>query len=109
MFLNDFQWNDKIIPWHNLLLLLEGKPVHFSAPKSHFSEDISLDADTPVFATSKHRLGYVRGGTVHERETEIMSVRWNVFTLMQQISEDRQIEMKPCPHCFASLVCGEQT
>ena len=96
IFLNDFRRNDKIIPWHDLLLLLEGEPVHFSAPKSHFSEDILLDADTPVFATSKHRLAYVRDGTVDQRKTEMMSVRWNVFTLTQQISEDRQIEMKPC-------------
>lgn len=109
IFLNDFRWNEKIIPWHDLLLLLEGEPVHFSAPKSHFSEDILLDADTPVFATSKHTLAYVRGGTVDERETEMMSVRWNVFTLTQQISEDRQIRMKPCPHCFASLVCSGQS
>ena len=36
IFFNEFQRNDIIIPWHDLLLL-EGKPVHFSAPKSHFS------------------------------------------------------------------------
>ena len=76
IFLNDFRWNDKIIPWHDLLLLLEGEPVHFSAPKSHFSDDILLHADTPVFATSKHRLTYVRAGTIDERETEMMSVRY---------------------------------
>ena len=108
IFLNDFRWNDKIIPWHDLLLLLEGEPVHFSAPKSHFSEDILLVADTPVFATSKHRLTYVRGGSVDERETEMMAVRWNVFTLTHQISADQQVDMKPCPHCFASLVCDGQ-
>lgn len=106
IFLNDFRWNDKIIPWHDLLLLLEGEPVHFPAPKTHFAEDILLDSDTPVFATSKNRLAYVKGGTVDERETEMMSVRWNVFPLTQQISEDRQMDIKPCPHCFACLVCN---
>ena len=44
IFFNGFQRNDIIIPWHDLLLL-EGKPVHFPAPKSHFSYDILLDAD----------------------------------------------------------------
>ena len=35
IFLNDFHWSDKIIPWHDLLLLLEGQTVHLPAPKSH--------------------------------------------------------------------------
>jgi hypothetical protein len=108
IFLNDFRWNDKIIPWHDLLLLLEGEPVHFPAPKTHFAEDILFEADTPVFATSKYRLAYITGCTVDERETEMMSVRWNVFSLTHQISEDEQIDIKPCPRCFACLVCIEQ-
>ena len=85
IFLNDFRWNDKIIPWHDLLLLLEGEPVHFPAPKTHFAEDILFESDTPVFATSKNSLAYIKGGTVDERETEMMSVRWNVFSLTQQM------------------------
>ena len=52
IFLNDFHWNEKIIQWHDLLLLLEGKPVHFPAPKTHFAEDVLLESDIPVFATS---------------------------------------------------------
>jgi hypothetical protein len=105
IFLNDFRWSAKIIPWHDLLLLLEGEPVHFPAPKTHFAEDVLFTADTPVFATSKNRLAYVTCGVIEERETEMMSVRWNIFTLSTQIPEDQQIEMKPCPRCFASLIC----
>ena len=87
------------------MLLLEGEPVHFPAPKTHFAEDILFTADTPVFATSKNRLAYVTCGVIEERETEMMSVRWNIFTLSTQVPEDQQIEMKPCPRCFASLIC----
>ena len=32
IFLNDFWWSQAIIPWHDLLLLLEGQLVHFPAP-----------------------------------------------------------------------------
>ena len=49
-----------MIPWHNLLLLLEGEAVHFSVPKTHFAEDILLDSDTPVVATSKSKLILLR-------------------------------------------------
>ena len=35
IFLNDFRWSYKIIPWHDLLLLLEGQTVHLPTPKSH--------------------------------------------------------------------------
>ena len=61
VFLNDFRWSPKIIPWQDLLLMLEGQPVHLPAPKSHFSQDIVFDKDTPIFDTSKHKLVFVRG------------------------------------------------
>ena len=40
IFLNDFRWCGQIIPWHNLLLLLEGQIVRFPAPKTHYAQDI---------------------------------------------------------------------
>jgi hypothetical protein len=101
IFLNDFRWNDKIIPWHDLLLLLEGEPVHFPAPKTHFAEDILFESDTPVFATSKNRLAYIKGGTVDERETEMMSVRWNVFSLTQQMQSSL---IQVFPYCTLIVV-----
>ena len=70
-----------MILWHHLLLLLEGKPVHFSVPKTHFTEDILLESDIPVFATSKYKLAYIRGGCIDALETEMMSVQSNVFSL----------------------------
>ena len=78
--------------------------VHFPAPKTH----ILLDSDTPVFATGKGRLTYVRGGTIDEQETEMMSVCWNEFSFTHQIPEDQQIRINPCPRCFAILVSNMQ-
>ena len=50
-----------MIPWHDLLLMLEGQPVHLPAPKSQFCKDILFDRDKPIFGTSKHELVIVRG------------------------------------------------
>ena len=47
IFLNDFRWSQQLLPWHDLLLLLEGEIVHFPAPKTHFMQDIQLD--TSIF------------------------------------------------------------
>ena len=35
IFLNDFRWDKSVIPWADMLLLLEGQLVHFPAPKTH--------------------------------------------------------------------------
>lgn len=104
LFLNDFRWSAKMIPWHDLLLLLEGQPVHLPAPKTHYSRDLVLDKDTPVFATGKHQLVYVRGGEVDERETEMMTVRWRIFNFFHQIPADDQKVTPQCARCFAKFI-----
>ena len=80
IFLNDFRWCAQIIPWHDFLLLLEGQKVHLPAPKIHFSRDIEFIRDTPIFCTSKEEFSLIRGGVLDQRETEMMRVRWKVFT-----------------------------
>ena len=55
--------------------LSEGQTVHLPAPKSHYTRDITLEKDIPIFCTGKQPLVYISGGSVDERETEMMSVR----------------------------------
>ena len=107
IFLNDFRWSPRIIPWHDLLLMLEGQPVHLPAPKPHFCKDIVFDKDTPIFGTSKHELVFVRGGVVDKRETEMMQLRWRIFHLSRQISQQDQKTVPPCGKCFVRLVLSE--
>ena len=38
IFLNDFRWSEKLIPWSDLLNLLKGEPIHITAPKTHFAQ-----------------------------------------------------------------------
>ena len=90
IFLNDFRWSQALLPWHDLLLLLEGQEVQFTDTKTHFAQDISLIADTPVFCTSKSPLIYAKNGVVDERETSMINVRFNIFQLHYQIPRDLQ-------------------
>jgi len=105
MFLNDFRWSQKILSWKEMLLLLEGQTVHFPAPKSHFSKDICLEKDTPIFATSEEPIKYFGKYNVEdERETEMMNVRWRIFTFTKQIPVEKQTEIPCCAKCFSKLV-----
>ena len=63
--------------------------MHLPAPKTHFTRDIELSADTPVFATSKE-LSISRGGYLDEVETNI--------------KEEKQVNLPPCGKCFSELV-----
>ena len=55
-----------------MLLLLEGQPVHFSAPKTHYVQ--VFDKDMPIFCTTKSEIISVKGGVVDEKETDMMSL-----------------------------------
>ena len=103
--LNDFRWSKEIISWSELLLLLEGQPIHFPAPKTQYGKDICLEKDTPIFATSKYPI--VHSGSYNacdDRETEMMAARWRLFEFHRQIPEAEQKEFKSCAHCFSKLV-----
>ena len=101
----------ELIPWENLLVLLEGGPVHFPTPRNHFVKDIKLDKDTPIFATSKGEIKLCGKYNVSdERENEMMAVCWKIFKLHWQITEAECKEVPACPRCFSELVLlGEIT
>ena len=65
IFLNDFGWCKEIISWKEMLLLLEGQPVHFPASKNHYSKDVCLLSDTPVVTISKSRVVFERNGKLY--------------------------------------------
>ena len=104
IFLNDFRWSQTLIPWHDLLLLLEGQQVNFAAPKSHFAKDITLKKDTPIFCTTKVPLVFVKGGMVDYLETEMMTVRWKIFHFHAQIPPEKQVQYRPCGKCFCRFI-----
>ncbi len=101
---NDFRFNPIIIPWADLLLLLEGQPMHLSTPKTHFAKDIVLESDTPVFCTSKGPILYVKGGSIDDRESEMMRVRWRHIEFRHQIEIEKQKCIQPCAYCFSHFL-----
>ena len=68
IFLNQFRWSAQVLPWQAMLLLLEGQPVNFSAPKTHYAQQTVFKKDTPAFLTSKSEIISVKGGVVNERK-----------------------------------------
>ena len=101
--LNNFRWGPQVIPWHDLLFLLEGEPVHLPGPKTHYAQDILLTSHTPILATSSSELQFVKHGLICDTETEIMKVRWKAFKFHHRISESRQRSISSCARCFAQL------
>ena len=53
IFLNGFRWEKSIMPSADMLLLLEGRLVHFPATKTHYCKDISWRKAHQFFCTSK--------------------------------------------------------
>ena len=105
IFLNDFRYEPVVIGWGELLNMLEGQLVRLPAPKTHYSCDLVLDKDTPIFATSKDPITHV-----DERERQMMNCRWKVFRFTFQIPEEQQKQqqqtgpLKPCGSCFSQFV-----
>ena len=95
--LQDFRWDRETISWRDLLLLLEGETVKLPAPKNQYAADVVIYKDTPIFATSKVKVRY-RGtyNASDERETEMMSVRWNVVEFHHHIAQNEQKYVPPC-------------
>ena len=87
-----------------MLLLLEGHVIHFAAPKTSYSEAILFQKDTPIFATAKAPITFVKNGLLDERKTEIMTVLCRIFTFRNQIPLDKLKVVPICEHCFASLL-----
>ena len=103
-FLNDLRWSDKLIAWNNFLQLLEGGKVHISAPKNHSPEDVLLEKDMPMFATSITKIRKYQNGIVNEQESKMIHVRWKIFKFSNQFLESQVRDIKPCGRCFSELV-----
>lgn len=104
VFLNDLRWNEKLMPWGDFLNLLEGLPVHISAPKTHYAEDLLWVKKTPIFGTSSTRIRKYDGGIINDRETAMMECRWKYFEFTKPVEDPKDIVK--CSSCFAHLILG---
>ena len=104
IFLNDFRWSKQIIQWHDFLLMLEGQMVDLPAPKMHYTKDIVVDKDTPIFCTGKQPFVYIKNGVIDQQETDMMSVRWKIFHFNVPIEQNAQKELPTCVKYFVTFV-----
>ena len=104
IFLNDFRWEPAVIPWFQLLQLLEGDEVNFPAPKNHSEANITFTRDSPIFATSGDEIVSNKIGSLMMKETKMMKKRWKVFSFTYEIPHHEIQEVKPCGVCFAKLI-----
>ena len=105
--LNDFRWGRDVLPWEQILLLLEGDIVKFPAPKNQFGADIELSVDTPIFATSRSEIEFKSGNVDPaqvEQENAMMRSRWKAFHFTYEFSEEQQVACPPCKHCYAAFI-----
>ena len=106
-YLNDFRWSSEIIAWNDLLLLLEGSTVHLPRPINVYATDMEISRENtiPFFAKTKEPITFVgKYNTCDERETDIMSRRWNMFAFTHKIPLSEVKDTDPYPRCFAELV-----
>ena len=104
VFLNDFRWNEKVIPWSNLLNLLEEEPIQVPVPKTHYAENPMWTKDTPIFAMSKTKIRKYECGQVDEVETEMMGSRRRAFVFRHKFDVNTKVDLELCPRCFAELI-----
>lgn len=102
--LNDFRWCQTVMPWEQLLQLLEGDTVNFAAPKNWSSSDVTFTKDTPIFATSISEVTSKKTGEEGVRENAMMAVRWKVFRFTHSIKESNVVECDPCKCCYAHFI-----
>ena len=101
--MNDSRESEKLISRQDILKFLEGDAVYITAPKTHFSKDIVMDRNTPIFATSISGIQSYSNGRINELGTEMMEAltkTFNFYNQFQQLIE----ELPPCPKYFADLV-----
>ena len=109
IFLNDFRWSPGVIPWEQLLQLLEGDDVTFPTPKNHCKNNILFNKDCPIFATSSDEIVSNRIGSLMIKETKMMRKRWKVYSFTYEIPDDEVNEdIKPCGACFCNLLMNEE-
>ena len=83
--------------------VVRGTTWSFFAPKTHYTQDIAFEKDTPIFCTSKSEIISSKGSVVDGIETQMMQERWRVFNMYTQVPEAEQVIFSPCGKCFARL------
>jgi hypothetical protein len=101
--LDDWRFNDDVIPYALQLLWFEGKPFTIARPQNQHSGHTRYTGDAPVFITTLEAdITQLKRG-LQSGDVEMMLKRLKIFRFHQKlVNPDRSIP--PCGHCFARLV-----
>ena len=85
--LNHFRWSKDLIPWHDMLFLLEGETAKLPAQKNIYSENIVISIDVAIFVTNKSSINNRASCSANDdKETKVMAARWKNYEFRHQIS-----------------------
>ena len=94
------------VEWQHFLVLCDGGTCHFSRPHTAFAEDVTIPSSNaiPIFCTGKGLPVYLLNGEIDGTETEMMRVRFKVYTFTHCIPVDAAKPCAPCARCFVDLL-----
>ena len=103
--LDDWRFNEDIIPYTLQLLWFEGAPFIISRPQNHFSGHLRYSKDDPVFITTLMTdLKELKGKKfLQQGDVDMMLKRLLVFSFSKPISIPKAT-VQGCASCFAQLV-----
>ena len=108
VFMNEFEWDKRIISWPGLKKLFEGEPVLVAVPKNGGS-DTQWKGDAPIFGSCRHRIvkfeGTAAAPVVNEDESTQMDNRVTYMRFSYEFKDDKgeRKNCKPCKACGAKL------
>lgn len=103
--LDDWRFNEDIIPYALQLLWFEGAPFIISRPQNQFSGHLRYAKDDPVFITTlQSDLTELKGKKfLQQGDVEMMLKRLLVFNFTKPIAIPKPV-VQGCAHCFAHFL-----
>lgn len=104
--LDDWRFNEDVIPYSLQLLWFEGAPFIISRPQNQFSGHLRYSKDDPVFITTLATdLTQLKGKKfLQQGDVDMMLKRLFVFNFTKPIVIPKSV-IPGCGHCFAQFLC----
>ena len=104
-FLDDWRFNEDVIPYALQLLWFEGAPFIISRPQNQFSGHLRYSKDDPVFITTLSAdITELKGKKfLQQGDVDMMLKRLLVFNFTKPIQIPKHV-IQGCGHCFAHFL-----
>ena len=106
VWLDDWRFNEDIVPWAVQLLWFEGASFVIARPQNLFSGHLRYVKDDPLFITTLHADLHALKGKLKQGDLDMMVKRLKVFDFKQKVDIPSHVA-KGCSSCFARFVLGQ--